>query len=165
VEQRLKTDYLSPCLIERAIAIVLIIVGIGVSVAIAAWGLRVAWVHPNIATKERPIASTRPQSVKTLPADTKISGQDKSSTSDIIRRQVTVFSKIKHLGGTVTTGWIYSDGASQVPTKQYCYYSAVNADLSSTRVDIASDRKPLLNVSTTHVPELEKALTKCQWWN
>jgi len=165
VEQRLKTDYLSPCLIERAIAIVLVTAGIGISVAIAAWGLSVAWDRPNIATHERPIAITRLQPTKTLPADTEISEQDKSSTSEIIRRQVTVFSNVKHLGGTITTGWIYRDGASQAPTKQYCYYSAINADLSSIRVDIASDRKPLLNVSTSHVPELEKALTKCQWWH
>jgi len=58
-------------------------------------------------------------------------------TSEVIRREVTVFSNVKHGPGTVVTGWTYPDGGGSVPVRQYCYYSASNVDHSSTRVDIA----------------------------
>jgi hypothetical protein len=84
-------------------------------------------------------------------------------TGEVIRRQVTVFSNVRHGPGTVTTGWIYRDGGGRVPFSQYCYYDAPNIDNSRTRVDIASNRIPL-PVSAGLVPELGEALSKCQWW-
>jgi len=66
--------------------------------------------------------------------------------------------------GTVVTGWNYKDGSSGVPIGQYCYYTAVDPDRSSTRADIASNRDPTPNMRAALVPELEGALAKCQWW-
>ena len=165
MEQRLNPEYLSPGLIERAVAVALVTVGIGIGAALVAWGLRAMQDSHASVTHERPIAVAQPEPAKTLSTEGKVGAQEKSSTGEVIKREVTVFSNVKHRGGTVTTGWIYRDGTGQVPMKQYCYFSAPNADRSIVRVDIASDRKRLPNVNTLVVPDVENALAKCQWWN
>ena len=68
-----------------------------------------------------------------------------------------------HELGEVVTGWKYADGRGGNPVHQYCYYSAPNADHSSRRVDIASNRIPFPNINGGLVPDLEGALAKCQW--
>lgn len=84
-------------------------------------------------------------------------------TGEVIKREVTVFTSVRHGPGTVTTGWIYRDGSGGVPHLQYCYYAAPNPDNTSRKVDIASNRVPLpINVGL--VPDLGEALAKCQWW-
>jgi hypothetical protein len=85
-------------------------------------------------------------------------------TCEVIKREVTVFSTVKHEAGSVWTGWTYKDGASDgAPMRQYCYYTAVNFDGSSTKIDIAYDGKRLLDIRL--VPRVEEALSKCQWWS
>lgn len=84
-------------------------------------------------------------------------------TGEVIKRQVTVFSNVRHGPGTVTTGWTYRDGGGGAPFSQYCYYEASNIDNSRMRVDIASNRVPL-PINTGLVPDLGEALAKCQWW-
>jgi hypothetical protein len=84
-------------------------------------------------------------------------------TGEVIKRQVTVFSNVRHGPGTVTTGWTYRDGGGGAPFSQYCYYEASNIDNSRTRVDIASNRVTL-PINTGMVPDLREALAKCQWW-
>jgi hypothetical protein len=83
---------------------------------------------------------------------------------DVISREVTVFSNVKHGPGSVVTGWNYRDGGTSQPVTQYCYYTVPNPDRSSTKVDIALNgvATPLIGVAL--VPELEAALGKCQWW-
>jgi len=93
-----------------------------------------------------------------------VGGNAKTPTGDVIRREVTVFSNVKHGPGTVVTGWTYPDGGGSVPVRQYCYYSASNVDHSSTRVDIAFNGDRVPRASALLVPDLEEALAKCQWW-
>jgi hypothetical protein len=71
--------------------------------------------------------------------------------------------RVRHGLGEVVTGWKYADGRGGNPVHQYCYYSAPNADHSSRRVDIASNRIPSPNINGKLVPDLEGALAKCQW--
>ena len=83
--------------------------------------------------------------------------------ANAIKREVTVFWSVTHGLGEVVTGWKYADGRGGNPVHQYCYYSAPNADHSSRRVDIASNRVPSPNINGGLVPDLEGALAKCQW--
>src|SRR5262249_49453155 len=88
-----------------------------------------------------------------------------SSRGDVIQREVTVFSSVKHGPGTIVTGWKYSNGSAGVPSAQYCYYTYSNADHSSTRIDIAQNNVPIPLALFSSVPELEDANNKCQWYN
>jgi hypothetical protein len=91
-------------------------------------------------------------------------GDGRTVTGDVIQREVTVFSTVKHEAGGVVTGWVYKDGASDgVPMRQFCYYTAANFDGSSTRIDLALDGKRQPNI--WQVPQVEGALAKCQWWS
>jgi hypothetical protein len=189
VEQRLDATYLRPGPFERAAAVAIVAMAIGTGILLAAWGISFLWRYtpPEIAvrianpevrvaqsgpltvTQERPfiVVQSEPFKVEQPPSPMVPSGvgaDAKTATGDVIRREVTVFSNVKHGPGTVVTGWNYSDGSGGVPVRQYCYYSAFNVDYSITRIDIASDRARLSNASLSLVPELEGALAKCQWW-
>ena len=97
-----------------------------------------------------------------------IDGRDtraKTPSGDVIRREVTVFSEVKHGPGNVVSGWNYEDGSGGIPSGQYCYYAAPNRDGSTKRIDIASNRSRLPIVTVSLVPNLERALAKCQWWS
>ena len=90
-------------------------------------------------------------------------GDGHTVTGAVIKREVTVFSAVKHEAGSVTTGWRYKDGASDgAPMNQYCYYTINNFDGSNTRIDIAENGTRLPNIG--RVPRVEEALSKCQWW-
>ena len=83
---------------------------------------------------------------------------------DVIKREVTVFSHVKHEPGQVVTRWVYKDGASDgFPKSQSCYYDTDNFDRSSTIIELAKDGKRVLN--TGPVPRIDEALSKCQWWS
>jgi hypothetical protein len=88
----------------------------------------------------------------------------KTAGSDVISREVTVFSNVNHGPGLVVTGWSYRDGSGREPVRQYCYYTSSKSNGSSTKVDIASDGARASNIAAGLVPDLEGALTKCQWW-
>src|SRR5262245_6899645 len=98
------------------------------------------------------------------PATSGVAGNTKTATGEIIEREVTVFSNVRHGLGVVVTGWRYRDGSGGTPVQQYCYYSTPNIGRSSTRVDIASDGVRSPNMDPRLVPDLEVALAKCQWW-
>ena len=92
-----------------------------------------------------------------------LAGDVKTPGGDVIRREVTVFSTVRHGPGTVTTGWKYQDGSGGKPVHQYCYYETLNGDRSSRTVQIAVNRNQLQNIDAG-VPDHEGALAKCQWW-
>jgi hypothetical protein len=187
MEQRLEASYLRPGLIERAAATSIIAIGTGTAVLLAAWGISLLWRYtppeirianpevsviqkaPLTVTQERAFALAQPEPLKVDPGDLKIKVEQfptnaTTTAGDVINREVTVFSSVKHGPGSVVTGRNYKDGSSGVPIAQYCYYTAINPDRSSTRVDIASNRDPTPNMRAALVPELEGALAKCQWW-
>jgi hypothetical protein len=54
--------------------------------------------------------------------------------------------------------------ASVKPTRQFCYFSSPNADRTKTLVDLAIDRKRLPSINEAVVPNVDDALSKCQWF-
>jgi hypothetical protein len=89
-------------------------------------------------------------------------GETKTTTGDVIKREVTVFWSVSHGAGQVVTGWSYPDGRGGVPVVEYCYYDAAQMDGSFKRINIARNRVP--SSVTGLVPDLQGALAKCQWW-
>lgn len=193
MEQRLNATYLSPEPIERAAAIGIGAVAIGTGILLAAWGISFLWRYtppeivvrianpelhvtqsaPFTVTQDKPFVLAQPEPLKIEPGQLTIKTEQTSpkvtsgvggDTKTVIRREVTVFSNVKHGPGTIVTGWNYSDGGGGVPVGQYCYYSASNVDHSSIRVDIASNGVRAPQMSALLVPDLEGALAKCQWW-
>jgi hypothetical protein len=178
MEQQLNATYLSPEPIERAAAIGIGAVAIGIGIFLAAWGISFLWRYtpPEIVVRQdKPFVLTPPEPLKIDPRATiKVEvpsavtsgagGDAKTATGEVIRREVTVFSTVKHGNGHVTTGWSYRDGTGGVPFRQYCYYSAPNIDRSSTRIDLAFDGARLPNIDASLLPEPDGALTKCLWW-
>jgi len=186
MEQQLNATYLRPGVMERAAAVGLATAGIGTGILLAAWGISFLWRYtpPEIAvkvanpeirvTQEKPFTIAPPPPLqidpkmpplkveRAAPLSGSTGSENKTPEGDVIRREVTVFSSVKHTAGHVTTGWNFRDGSGGVPVSQYCYYSAPNFDNSSTKIDIAVNgaRVPAARV----VPQLEEALTKCQWW-
>jgi hypothetical protein len=186
MEQRFDATYLRPGPFERAATIGISAVAIGIGILLAAWGISFLWrytpptiriANPEIrVTQEKPFILAQPEPFKIdpgqltvkieqqPPATSGVGGNTKTVTGEIIEREVTVFSNVKHGTGTVVTGWSYRDGSGGVPTRQYCYYTTPNVDHSSKRVDIASNRVRSSNIDAGVVPDLEEALAKCQWW-
>jgi hypothetical protein len=180
MEQHLNATYLRPGVIERASAIGIAAASIGTGVLLAAWGISLLWRYtpPEIVVpQDKPCVLAAPEPPKIdrdtptpkveppppLP-DSGIGRNPKTPEGDVIRREVTVFSIVKHGTGQVITGWNFRDGSGGVPVGQYCYYLAPNADNSSTKIDIAFDKAPLPNINASLVPEMQEALGKCQWW-
>jgi hypothetical protein len=193
MEQRLNTSYLRPGLIERSAAIGLAAAGIGTGVLFAAWGISFLWrytppeiavrianpeVHvsqnaPIAVTQDKPFVLAPPEPLKIEPQELSIkvpplvptaADTGAKPNADAIKREVTVFSNVRHGPGNVITGWNYRDGTGGMPIGQYCYYIAANVDHSNKKVDIASNGTPALNVSEALVPDLKGAIAKCQWW-
>jgi hypothetical protein len=177
MEQRLDATYLRSGPFERAAAVGFCAVAIGTGILLAAWGISFLWsykppeiriANPEVTLKQdKPFEFAPPKidSEPTIKAEQPGVGRNpKTPTGEVIRREVTVFSTVKHGTGHVTTGWQYRDGTGGVPLRQYCYYSAPNTDSSSTRIDIAVDDARSPTISASLVPELEGALAKCQWW-
>jgi hypothetical protein len=178
MEQRLDATYLRSGPFERAAAVGFCAVAIGAGILLAAWGISFLWsykppeiriANPEVTLKQdKPFEFSPPKidpgpTIKAPPA-VGGGGNSKTTTGEVIRREVTVFSTVEHGPGHVTTGWRYRDGTGSVPLGQYCYYSAPNNDSSSTRIEIAVDGARLPTISASLVPELEGALAKCQWW-
>jgi hypothetical protein len=175
MEQRLDPTYLRPGLTERAAALGIGVVLIGTGIFLAAWGISFLWKYTppeiRIANPEVIVSQPTPFKVeqdkpfkveqdKPFIAPPELPNSDRKE-SNAIKREVTVFWSVTHGLGEVVTGWKYADGRGGNPVHQYCYYSAPNADHSSRRVDIASNRIPSPNING--VPDLEGALAKCQW--
>jgi hypothetical protein len=148
-----------------------------IAVRIANPELQVTQSAPFTVTQDKPFILAQPDPLRIEPGEltikweqapltgtSAVGGDPKTPTGELIRREVTVFSNVKHGSGTVVTGWNYRDGGGGVPVRQYCYYDASNVDHSSTRVDIAFNGVRAPHASAVLVPDLEGALTKCQWW-
>ena len=131
--------------------------------------------RPLKVAQDKPFVVAQPESSKSDPAKAIIDEssrsvidgvqiETKTDTGDLIKREVTVFSNVKHAAGTVFTGWNYRDGRGGAPSRQFCYYTASNMDRSSIKVDIALDGVRLPNIAVALVPDLEGALARCQWW-
>jgi hypothetical protein len=189
MEQRLNATYLRPGLFERSASVAFSAAGVGLGVLLAAWGISLLWRYtpPTIAVRvvnpevcivqDRPLAVKQDQPfVLSQPDPLKIErGQVtlkmdqpptdvQTASGEIIRREVTIFSQVRHATGTVVTGWNYKDGSGGKPVSQFCYYTSENPDRSSTRVDIAVDGTRRLLAGTDLVPDMEGAVSKCQWW-
>jgi hypothetical protein len=181
MEQRLDATYLRSGPFERASAIGIAAVAIGTGILLATWGISFLWQHtPSheareiVIRQEKPFEIAPPPLLKIdpdtpplkieQPAPLPRERDAKTPEGDVIKREVTVFSTVKHGVGYVTTGWNYRNGSGGVPVSQFCYYAASNIDSSTTKIDIASDGARLFNASLSLVPELEEALAKCQWW-
>src|SRR5260221_3598776 len=104
-----------------------------IAVRIANPEVHVTQDKPLTVTQDKPFVLAPPDPLKietgqlTIKTDpptvTSGVGEDRrTATGDVIRRDVTVFSEVKHGSGTVVTGWNYKDGGSGVPMRQYCYY-------------------------------------------
>jgi hypothetical protein len=177
MEQRLDATYLRHGIVERVIAVGIGAVCVGIGILLAAWGISFLWRYtppeirianpelhvtqdsPLKVTQDKPFVIETPHSVLSG-----VSSDAKTTAGDVIKHEVTVFSKVTHGPGEVVTGWRYKDGSGGVPKQQYCYYSAANLDHSSQRVDIAANGVQLFEVDAELVPDLEVALAKCQWW-
>jgi hypothetical protein len=98
-----------------------------------------------------------------LPINDRLSPNSQTAAGDVIKREVTVFSQVQHGPGIVVTGWNYKDGSGGMPVNQFCYYTSRNSDGSSRRADLADDGARRPQISMDLVPDLEGALSKCQW--
>jgi hypothetical protein len=190
MEQRLVGAHLGPGIVERAAATAICAAGLGTAVLLGCWGVSFLWrytlpemvvriVNPDLritqngpltVTQDKPFVLDDPKPLKIEPVQVppvipKGAETDaKTSTGQVIQREVTVFSTLKHGPGNVVTGWIYKDGGGGLPVSQYCYYSASNIDGATTKVDIATNGVRPPQISALLVPDLEGALAKCQWW-
>jgi hypothetical protein len=193
MEQQLDATYLRPGPVAWSGAIGLAAVGIGTGILLAAWGVSLLWrytppeievrirnpeIHvkqeaPFTVKQDKPFEIQQPGPLKIDPTTVRIEqtptvgtgGINTTANGEVIKQEVIVFSNVKHDTGTIVTGWKYRDGSGGQPFAQFCYYTAPNVDLSSTRVDIASNRVRLPQVNGALVPDLERGLAKCQWWH
>ena len=94
----------------------------------------------------------------------RLGANSQAAASDVIRREVTFFSYVQHGQGSVVTGWNYKDGRGGTPVSQFCYYTSQNPDQSSKRVDLAANGVRRPQISLDIVPDVNGALSKCQWW-
>jgi hypothetical protein len=147
-----------------------------IAVRIANPEVRISQEAPLTVTQDKPFVLAQPEPLKidpttpafkteqpSLPPISDIGQNAKTSKGDVIEREVTVFSSVKHGAGFVMTGWSYRNGSGGVPFHQFCYYTAANVDGSSTRIEIASDGRRLFQ-NWSPVPNLEEAFGRCQWW-
>jgi hypothetical protein len=148
-----------------------------IAVRIANPELHVVQIAPFKVEQDKPFVLAHSEPLKVDPAKLTIKveqqasplaggvgADDKTASGDVIRREVTVFSSVKHGPGLVMTGWNYRDGSGGVPVQQFCYYAVSDTDHSSQRVDIATNRFRSPHVDARLVPDPEGALEKCQWW-
>lgn len=190
MEQQVDLTHLRPGPVAKASAVAIGACGIGVGILLATWGLSYIWRpinHPievKISNPEVRVIQSDPFIVKqggpfvvkqeqpfevaagTLKFEPTpaIPPVAKTADGDIIQREVTVFSTVPHGLGSVVTGWKYANGSGGIPSSQYCYYTAPNADGSSFKVDLAVDQKTLSEAVSSRVPDLNLAIARCQWW-
>jgi hypothetical protein len=179
MEQQLDATYLRPSFLSMAVALSAASLGVGAAILLGSFGLSLIWrpspptsVDLKIINPELKIKQDEPFLFKAVEGPTKLelpipksAEPDATSYGEVIRQEVIVFSSVTHASGSVVTGWKFPNGSGGVPSGQFCYFIAPNADRSSTRVEIALDAKPLPTEFVARVPEIERALDKCQWWH
>ena len=146
-----------------------------IAVRIANPVVRVSQDGPLTVMQDKPFVLAQPEPLKVesgevtvkidqqSPTTAAVGGDTRTATGEVIKREVTVFLNVKHGPGTVVTGWNYRDGSGGLPVHEFCYYTTLNVDHTSRRVDIASNRVPSPNLDAGLVPDLDGALAKCQW--
>ena len=167
MEQQLDSSYLGHDHLERSLAFAVRAIFLGLSVLLAAWGISLVWKAAVRSSELRVVNPEVRQVLSTpviLPPIPKTADQTDIDREQVIRREVTVFTFVRHAAGSVVTGWSYPDGASGKPTRQFCYFSSPNADRTKTLVDLAIDRKRLPSINEAVVPNVDDALSKCQWF-
>jgi hypothetical protein len=120
---------------------------------------------PDPLKIERGHLTVQVEQPPSLPMNDRLGSNSQTAAGDVIKREVTIFSHVQHGPGSVVTGWNYKNGKGGTPVSQFCYYTSRNPDQSSKRVDLAADgvRQPQIGMDL--VPDLEGALSKCQWWH
>jgi hypothetical protein len=130
MEQQLDATYLRSGPFERAAAIGIGAVAIGTGILLAAWGISLLWrptpppeitvriTNPELTVKQdKPLRVEQSEPFKlehgeltvkveqpTATVGSGAGGNAKTPTGDVIRREVTVFSTVKHEPGTVVQG-------------------------------------------------------------
>jgi hypothetical protein len=172
MEQQLDSSYLARDYLDRSLGFAIRVFFLGLGIFLAAWGVSSVWraaqqsaeVHIVIPeVRPAPLETSPTTSVQSSP-EAKTSSHTEVEEEPIIRREVTVFTFVRHARGSVVTGWSYKDGAAGKPTRQFCYFSSPNSDHTKTLVDLAIDRKQLPSINEAVVPNVEDALLKCQWF-
>jgi hypothetical protein len=149
-----------------------------IAVRVANPEVHIAQDSPLVVKQDTPFVLTAPNPIKieqeqltlkvgqppSLAMNDRLESNSQTDAGDVIKREVTFFSRVQHGLGSVVTGWNYKDGRGGTPVSQFCYYTARNPDETSKRVDLAWDGRRLPKISVDIVPELEAALPKCQWW-
>lgn len=149
-----------------------------IAVSIANPEVHIAQDAPLVVKQDKPFVLAAPNPLKieqgqltvkvdqppSLPMSDRLGSNSQTAAGDVIKREVTFFSHVQHGQGSVVTGWNYKDGSGGTPVSQFCYYTARNLDQSSKRVDLAADGVRLPKISVDIVPDVEAALSKCQWW-
>jgi hypothetical protein len=149
-----------------------------IAVRVANPEVRIARDGPLVVKQDTPFVLTAPNPFKieqgrltlkleqppSFPISDRLGSNSQTAAGDVIMREVTLFSHVQHGPGGVFTGWNYKDGRGGTPVSQFCYYSARNPDQSSKRIDLAADGVRLPTITADSVPDVEGALSKCQWW-
>jgi hypothetical protein len=149
-----------------------------IAVRVANPEVRIAQDAPLVVKQDTPflVAASNPLKIEqgqltvkveqppSLPLSDRLGSNSQTVAGDVIKRGVTLFSHVQYGQGSVVTGWNYKDGRGGTPVSQFCYYTARNPDQSSKRVDLAADGVRLPQISLDIVPDVEGALSKCQWW-
>jgi hypothetical protein len=164
MEQQFDATYLRPSLVSKALALSLVALGLGGAVLLTSLGLSFLWKPFPDAIDLRiknPELTVRPIPPIVMSGDGINEGKRDDNT---IQQEVIVFLTVKHDEGAVVTGWKFPNGSARVPSGQFCYFTASNADSSSIRIDLATDGKPLTGSPTEKVPAHDEALSKCKWW-
>jgi hypothetical protein len=167
MEQQLDSSYLGHDHLERSLAFAVRAIFLGLSVLLAAWGISLVWkaaVRSSELRVDNPEVRQVSPTPVTLPPIPKTADQTGIDREQVIRREVTVFTFVRHASGSVVTGWSYKDGAASKPIRQFCYFSSPNSDGTKTWVDLAIDRKQLPSINEAVVPNVDDALSKCQWF-
>jgi hypothetical protein len=118
---------------------------------------------PDPLKIERGHLTVKVEQPQGLPMNDRLRSNSQTAADDVIKREVTIFSRVQHGLGSVVTGWNYKDGRGGTPVTQFCYYTSRNPDQSSKRVDLAAEGVRG-EIGIDLVPDLEGALSKCQWW-
>jgi hypothetical protein len=181
MEQQLDTTYLRPSFVSKALALSIVALGVGAAILLASIGVSFLWrpltttMDVKIKNPELTVTQSAPFVLKLPIPDDEIGARDLSrhanasnderAASEVIQKEVVVFVTVNHDQGSVVTGWKFPNGSGQIPSAQFCYFTAPNSDRSSTRIDLAVDGRPVTALATTNVPDLEQARSKCRWWH
>ena len=101
MEQQLDPSYLGHDHLERSLAFAVRAIFLGLSILLAAWGI-------SLVSKAAEVRQVLPTPV-TLPPIPKTADQTDIDREQVIRREVTVFTFVRHATGSVVTGWSYPD--------------------------------------------------------